>query len=160
MHQLLGTLLWLLAPLNLSAYKENLQPFATIDFFQDREYHYDNLLERLNLLTLHNRHRHFDALFLINVFIGTKCCPSVFETVGIRVHTLNIGNFTLFTRCSSTTLPSARWVSAANAVCKPTDIFNNSYLSLNNRNWSMFLCACVLSCVVSLLLLFVFVLTL
>jgi hypothetical protein len=32
-------------PINLSAYKENLQPFATIDFY--------NLLEKLNLLALH-----------------------------------------------------------------------------------------------------------
>jgi hypothetical protein len=39
------------------------------------EYHYDNLLERLNLLTLHNRYHHFDALFLINIFNGTKYYP-------------------------------------------------------------------------------------
>jgi hypothetical protein len=32
-------------------------------FFQNIEYHYGNLLERLNLLTPHNRRRHFDALF-------------------------------------------------------------------------------------------------
>jgi hypothetical protein len=31
------------------------------------QYHYDNLLERLNLLTHRNRHRHFDALSLINI---------------------------------------------------------------------------------------------
>jgi hypothetical protein len=29
------------------------------------KYHYDNLFEELNLLTLHNRRRHFDALFLM-----------------------------------------------------------------------------------------------
>jgi hypothetical protein len=29
---LLGTLLRLLIPINLSSYKENLQPFATVDF--------------------------------------------------------------------------------------------------------------------------------
>jgi hypothetical protein len=39
-------------------------------FFQHEEYHYDDLLERVHLLTLHNRHHHFDALFLINVFSG------------------------------------------------------------------------------------------
>jgi hypothetical protein len=44
------------------------------------EYHYDNILEKLNMQTLHIRRRHFDALFLINVFSGTKCCPSVLET--------------------------------------------------------------------------------
>jgi hypothetical protein len=49
------------------------------------KYHYDNLLERLNLLTLHNRRRQFDALFLINVFSGTKCCPSVLEIVSFEL---------------------------------------------------------------------------
>jgi hypothetical protein len=54
-------------------------------FFQDVEYHYDNISEKLNLHTLHIRRRHFGALFLINVFCGTKYCPSVLKTVGIRV---------------------------------------------------------------------------
>jgi hypothetical protein len=36
-------------------------------FFQGMEHHYDKLLERLNLLTLHNRRRHFHAFSLINV---------------------------------------------------------------------------------------------
>jgi hypothetical protein len=31
--------------------------------FQDVEYNYDNLLEKLNLLTLRIRHRHSYALF-------------------------------------------------------------------------------------------------
>jgi hypothetical protein len=83
------------------------------------EYHYDNLLERLNLLTLHNRRRHFDALFLVNVFCGTKCCPSVLETVGLRIPSRNIRDFNMFT-CSSSHCASA--VSVANAVRKLTDI--------------------------------------
>jgi hypothetical protein len=37
-------------------------------FFQDVEYHYDIILEKLNLQTLHIRRRHFDALFLTNAF--------------------------------------------------------------------------------------------
>jgi hypothetical protein len=36
--------------------------------FQDVQYQYDNLLERLNLLTLHNRRRHFGAFFLHKYF--------------------------------------------------------------------------------------------
>jgi hypothetical protein len=56
-------------------------------FFRDMEYQYHNLLEWLNLLTLYNTHRHFDALFLINVFGYTNCCPCVLETVGLRVST-------------------------------------------------------------------------
>jgi hypothetical protein len=51
------------------------------DLFQDMEYHYDNLLERLHL---HYIFHNFDGLFLINVFNGTKCCPSALETVGLR----------------------------------------------------------------------------
>jgi hypothetical protein len=84
-------------------------------FFPDVEYHYDNVLGKLNLQTLHIRRRHFDAVFLINVFSGTKQCPSVLETVGIRVPTRNIRNFNTFS-CSLSHCPSARCVSAANAV--------------------------------------------
>jgi hypothetical protein len=50
-------------------------------FFQDVEYHYDIILGKLNLQTLHIRRRHFDALFLMNAFCGTNYCPSVLETV-------------------------------------------------------------------------------
>jgi hypothetical protein len=44
----------------------------------------------LLLQTLHIRRRHIDALLLINAFCGTKYCPSVLETVGLRVPTRNI----------------------------------------------------------------------
>jgi hypothetical protein len=65
MLPLLGTLLRLLIHINLSAYKENFQPFATVGFFfQDIESYYDNLLESLNLLTIHNSRRNFNAFFL------------------------------------------------------------------------------------------------
>jgi hypothetical protein len=80
---LLGTRLRLLTPINLRLYKVNLQPFDTIDFFQDMQYHCGNILEGFNLLTLLIRRRHFDAFFLINVFYGTKCCSFVFEMVGL-----------------------------------------------------------------------------
>jgi hypothetical protein len=63
------------------------------EFFRDMQYHYDNLLERLNLLTLHNI-RLIDALFLVNVFIGTKCLPSVHEIVRLLAPIRNIRNFT------------------------------------------------------------------
>jgi hypothetical protein len=73
-------------------------------FFQDVEYHYDNSLEKLNLETLHIRLRHFDAMFLINVFSGTRHCPSVLETVDIRVFTRNIRNLTSSVAPSATAL--------------------------------------------------------
>jgi hypothetical protein len=60
------------------------------------EYHCDNLLERLHLLTLHNRFLHFDALFLINILPGVECCLSTLETASIW----NTRNFNMFT-CSS-----------------------------------------------------------
>jgi hypothetical protein len=41
-------------------------------FFQDMEYRYDIILEKLNLQTLHIRRRHIDALFSINAFCGAK----------------------------------------------------------------------------------------
>jgi hypothetical protein len=69
--------------------------FAAIcqkNLFQDVEYHYENISEKLNLQTLHIRRRHFDAPFLINIFSGTKYCPFVLETVGIRVPTRNRHN--------------------------------------------------------------------
>jgi hypothetical protein len=40
----------------------------------------------------------------MNAFSGTKCCPSVLETVGIRVASRNIRNFSMFT-CSSSHCP-------------------------------------------------------
>jgi hypothetical protein len=61
--------------INLSAYKENLQLLATIDFFEMQNITY--LLEKLNLLILQIRCHHFDAWFIINVFSGAKCCPHV-----------------------------------------------------------------------------------
>jgi hypothetical protein len=106
--------------------------FATLchsRFLQDVEYDYDNLLEKLKLLTLHNRHHHFNALFLINVFSGTKRCPCILKTVSMCLPAWNIHNFTMFA-CSSTHCPSARCVSAANAVCKHADIFSNLCLNV------------------------------
>jgi hypothetical protein len=100
-------------------------------FSQDVEYYYDIILEQLNLQTLHIRRRHFDALVLINAFIGSKYYPSVLEIFGIRVPTRNIRNFTTF-NCSFSHCPSARCVSAANAICKSADIFSKSCLSLKS----------------------------
>jgi hypothetical protein len=79
------------------------------------EYHRDNLLEKLNMLTVHIKCRHPGALFLIDVCSGAKCCPSVLEAVGIRVSTRNIRvrNFTTFI-CSSSHCLSATGVGQNN----------------------------------------------
>jgi hypothetical protein len=76
-------------------------------FLQDMEFNCDNLLERLDLLTLRNKCRLFEAFFLINIFIDTKFCPSILETVGLEAPTRNIRNFTVFI-CSSSHRPSAK----------------------------------------------------
>jgi hypothetical protein len=93
--------------------------FCYIRVIQDVQYYYDttNMLEKLNLQTLHIRRPHFDALFLIIVFIATNYPPPVLETVGIRVPTRNI---LIMFSCSFSHCSSARCVSAANIVCKCT----------------------------------------
>jgi hypothetical protein len=138
MHLLFGILSRILTPTNSNAYKENLQPFVIIDFFQDVDYHYINILDKLNLQTLHVR-RHIDALFLVNLFRGTKFCPSVLEAVGLHVPTQNIQNFSVFS-CSSSHCPTARCVCAADSVCTFVDIFSNLYLSLRNLVSSFLFC--------------------
>jgi hypothetical protein len=54
----------------LECIQRQLAAFCHSRFFQDVEYHYDNLLEQLNLLTLHNRFPHSHALFLITVLVA------------------------------------------------------------------------------------------
>jgi hypothetical protein len=95
------------------------------ELFQDIQYHYYNVLRKLNLQTLHTRRRHSDALLLIEVCNCAKCSPSLLETVGIRVPARNTPNSTIYS-CSSSHYPSARCVSAANVVCKFACIFINS----------------------------------
>jgi hypothetical protein len=41
------------------------------------DYKYEDILVKLNFLTLHSRRRHLDALFLINVFKDKISCSSV-----------------------------------------------------------------------------------
>jgi hypothetical protein len=43
------------------------------------------------------RMRQLDAIFRINVCSGFTFCPSLLETVGIRVPTRNFRDFSLFT---------------------------------------------------------------
>jgi hypothetical protein len=69
-------------------------------FFQEVGYHYINILDKLNLQTLHVRRRHIDALFLINIFRGTKFCPSSMQSACVFL----LGTFELFPR--SVVLPA------------------------------------------------------
>ena len=100
-------------------------------FFYDTDYHYIDALDKLKLPTLHTRRRQIDALFLIRTFNGSLNCPSVLETVGIRVPSRNIRNYSMFC-CSLSHCPTARCVSAANLVCNSFDIFVSSHFNLKN----------------------------
>jgi hypothetical protein len=76
-----------------------------------------------------------DALFFINVYNGFKLCPSMLETVGVRVPTCNFRDFPLFTAAfSNKTCPSARCASVTNTVYKDIDrpIFSNQLVALNH----------------------------
>jgi hypothetical protein len=112
------------------------QKFAALclkRFFPQVDYSYDLALEQLKLHTLHKRRYHLDALFLTQVYRGSKFCLSVLETVGLRVPVRYIRDFTMFNVCSSSKIcPSARCDSAANVVCRDVDIFGTKTLSLKH----------------------------
>jgi hypothetical protein len=61
------------------------------------DYKYEDILVRLNLLTLHLRRRHLDALFLINFFKGKISCSSAFDTVSLRIPTRSVRDYSTFT---------------------------------------------------------------
>jgi hypothetical protein len=73
--------------------------------------------------------RRFAALESVGDDVGI--IRAVLETVGIRVPTRNIRNFNSFS-CSFGHRLSARCASAANVVCKSTDISSKSYLSVKS----------------------------
>jgi hypothetical protein len=96
-------------------------------------YKYEDILVRLNFLTLHLRRRHLDALFLINVFKGKISCSSIFDTVSLRIPTRSIRGYITFTvHRNFKVSPSARCVSDANPVCRCIDIFNKDCILLTD----------------------------
>jgi hypothetical protein len=67
------------------------------------------------------------------LYLGSKFCPSVLETVGLRVPTRHLRDFPLFYVCPTIkNRPSARCASAANVVCKDFDIFRRHNVSLEH----------------------------
>jgi hypothetical protein len=57
--------------------------------------------------------------FLLNVYNGSKICPTVLETVGLRVPNRNFRDFKLFhVNLNRRNCPSARCTSAANAISR------------------------------------------
>jgi hypothetical protein len=112
------------------------QKFAALcykRFLPRVHYTYSNALEHLKLHTLRKRRYHLDVLFLIQVYLGSKFCPSVLETVGLRVPTLHLRDFPLFCVCPAIkNCPSARCASAANVVCRHFDIFRRQNVLLDH----------------------------
>jgi hypothetical protein len=79
------------------------------------------------------RRHHLDALFLIQVYLGSKFCPSVLDIAGLPAPARYIGDFALFNVCfSSKNCPSARCASAANVVCRNVDVFGAKNVLLNH----------------------------
>jgi hypothetical protein len=88
-------------------------------------------VSRLNIYTLHSRRKHLDALFLINVFINKISCSSIFDSVNLRVPSRRTRDFSTFVvNHNFKVSPSVRCVSAANDICKETDIFNKDKITL------------------------------
>jgi hypothetical protein len=112
------------------------QKFAALcrnHFFSQVDCGYDLALEQLKLHTLHKRRYRLDALFLTQVYRGSKFCLSVLETVGLWVPVRYIRDFSMFSACSSSkNCPSAKFDSAANVVCSDVDIFGTKALSLKH----------------------------
>ena len=86
---------------------------------------YGYFFEVLKLHTPNDIRFYLDALFLISVHLGLKCCASPLDITGIRVLPRNFRNSSLFT-CTCKTSPFASCVSAANRMCKDAHIFMES----------------------------------
>jgi hypothetical protein len=95
-------------------------------------YSYANALQILNLNTLHERRHQLDAIFVLNVFLGSTSCSSTMDIIGLRVPTRNLRDFPLFHVSSSyTNCPSGRCATAANSVCNQLDVFRRQIVTLS-----------------------------
>jgi hypothetical protein len=91
------------------------------------------MLDRLNMSTLYSRLRNLDVLFLISAFKYNIICPSIFNTVSIRIEARIIRDYSTFAvKQSFKVSPSARCVSASNAICKDIGIFKKVHITLND----------------------------
>jgi hypothetical protein len=133
MPLLRGIPLLLLMPVSLSACSRSLYLFAIVVFFSHLPYSYANLVNHLKFRTLGDRCCHLDALFLLNVYNGSKFCPILLETVGLRVPNRNFRDFKLFhVNLNLRNCPSARCTSAANAISGDTCTFNGRSVLIND----------------------------
>jgi hypothetical protein len=112
------------------------QKFASVcvyRFFSNVSYAYNAALDKLGLQSLRTRRHYLDALFFVQVYRGLKSCPSLLESVSLRVPSSNLREFSLFGACPSNKhCPSARCAYAANVVGKDLDLFATGAASLSD----------------------------
>jgi hypothetical protein len=82
------------------------------------------------LPTLRRRSHCFDAFFLIQVYLGSKLCPSVLEIVDLRVPARYIRDFALVDVCFSCKNP--RCASAADVVFRDVEAFGTKNVPLDH----------------------------
>jgi hypothetical protein len=103
------------------------QMFATLclnHFFPNVHYNYSLALEQLKLHTLCKRKCHLQVLLFIQVYVSSKFCHSVLETVGLRVPAWYIRDFSVSNvSFPSKHYPSGRCASAGNVACRNIEIF-------------------------------------
>jgi hypothetical protein len=90
-------------------------------------------LQQLKFHTLRKSKYRLDALFLIQIYLGSKCYHSVLETAGRkRVPTRHIRDFSILNVCSSNkNCASAKCASADSSDCRDGDIFGNKTFSVH-----------------------------
>ena len=82
------------------------------------------------------------SFFFKDVFSGLKFCPTLSETVGLRVSHQNFRDWScLNIDCKRRNCP-ARWASAANAIRIDTDVFSGPFVSINMINWYLIFLVC------------------
>jgi hypothetical protein len=87
----------------------------------------------LKFHTLSDRRCHLDTPFLLNVYNCSKFCPTLLETVGIRVPYKNFRYFNLFhVDLNRHNCPSARCALAATAISRDTCILNGRSVLIND----------------------------
>jgi hypothetical protein len=97
-----------------------------LDFLMAYVTKYEDILVRLNFLMLHLRRRHLDVFFLL-MFLKAKLVAHLF----LPIPTRSVRDYSTFTvHRNFKVSPSARYVSAANAVCRSIDIFNKDCIRL------------------------------
>jgi hypothetical protein len=79
--------------------------FSTL-FHLHYYYYYANGFQVLNLRTLRERRHWLDAIFVINVLLGSKSCPSTMDVIGLQVPTQNLRDFPLLVHPIATVPPA------------------------------------------------------